>query len=231
MLGRKQVTDLLGSRGEPTTIDRLATYGGTSALVSGAVAALGTVFLFATFASQASTLPEIPTEMSLTDRVANALIGVAMLIAVPVAFRVHRSWRMRAAGASTATLVLGAVSLLAYGLLSFVVAAGTSEPGDIGGLIVVPLGGIGLWLVLVSVWAADTALLGWLRWLGIAIGLGLVLLPIGFFFGGGAAAAKNPALTFESPLLLVSALVSLLAAQIGYPIWAIWLGRRWRGGG
>ena len=220
-----------GSTYPPTTaIARLAAYGPTAALLSGALAALGTVFLLLTFATQASTITEPTTELTPLDRAANGLIGLAMLIAVPIAFRVHRSWRTQTPGASTATLVLGGVSLLAYGLLSLVLAAGTFEPGDVGSLSVIPLGGIGLWLVLVSVLAADTALEGWLRWLGIAIGLGLVLLPIGFFFGGGAAAAKNPALTFESPLLLVSALVSLLAAQIGYPIWAIWLGRRWRAG-
>ena len=213
-----------------TMTERLAAYGATAALVSGVVAAVGTVFLFATFASQASTITQPTTEMSLIDRVANGLTGLAMLIAIPIAFRLDRSWRMRAPAASRAVLVVGLVSLLAYGLLMLVLVAQTFNSSDVGGLSVVPLGGIGLWMILVSVGAADAALGGVLRWLGLAIGVGLLLLPIGFFLGGGPAAASNPQLAFDSPLLLVSALVSLLVGQIGYPVWVIWLGRRWRAG-
>lgn len=226
------MTSITSPNQAPTAVERLAAYGPRAALASGVVAALGTVTLFATFATQASTLSGVPAEQTALDRMANGLIGLSALIAIPVAFRLHLSWRTQAVGASATALMIGVVSLLAYGLLSLVLAFGPFRAGEIGSLIVVPYGGIGLWLLLVSLGRADRAIGGGvLRWLGVAIGLGFVFLPFGFFFGGGAEAAKNPALTFELPLLLVSALVSLLAGQIGYPIWAIWLSRRWRAGG
>ena len=126
-----------------TVAERLAAYGATAALVSGVVAAIGMVFLFATVASQASTITQPTTEMSLIDRVADGLTGLAMLIAIPIAFRLDRSGRMRALAASRAILVVGLVPLLAYGLLLLVLVAQTFNSGDVGGLSVVPLGGIG----------------------------------------------------------------------------------------
>jgi len=66
-----------------------------------------------------------------------------------------------------------------------------------------------------------------LRWLGAAIGAGNLLLFVGFYSAGGSAAIADPKVVFESPLLLAAVMASLLA-QIGFPIWAIWLGRRWR---
>ena len=65
-----------------------------------------------------------------------------------------------------------------------------------------------------------------MRWLGVAIGAGNVLLVVGFFGGSGTGAITDPKVVLQSPLLLVGAIASLLGGAIGYPIWAIWLGRR-----
>jgi hypothetical protein len=206
--------------------ERLAAYGATAALVSGVVAALGTVFLFLTFATQASTLLEPVTELTPLDRAANGLGGLAMLLAIPVAFRLHQSWRAGAPLLSGTALAVGVISLLAYGILLLVFAAQLFNTGDVGTLSVVPLGGVGLWIILVSLGRADRALGGIVRWIGLAIGVGNLLLLVAFYGGGGTAAVNDPKLVFESPLLLAGVFASLLSAQIGYPIWAIWLGRR-----
>lgn len=215
---------------QTSTSDKFAAYGATAFLVSGVVAALSTVFLLLTFASQASTMLEPVAEMTPLDRTANGLMGLAVIVAIPVAFRFHRSWRTRAARASRGALAVGVVSLLVNGLLLLVLATGLFN-WDVDVLTIVPFGGIGLWIFLVSAGQADPALRGLLRWTGLAIGVGYMLLVIAFYGGGGPAAVSDPKTVFDSPLLLVGAMVSLLASQIGYPVWAIGLGRRLRAGG
>ena len=222
------MTSIGSSTQTSTTTERLAAYGATSLLASGVVAALGTVFLLLTFATQASTLMEPVTELTPLDRAANGLMGLAALVAIPAAFRLHRSWRPRAAGASSVALAVGVVSLPSNGLLLLVLAGGFFRSSDVGVLSIIPLAGIGVWMFLVAFGRADPALGGVLRWLGLAIGVGNVLLAIGFYGGGGSAAVADPKIVLESPLLLVGVFASLLASQIGYPIWAIWLGRRLR---
>ena len=205
---------------------RLAAYGAIAALVSGVVAALGTAFLFLTFATQASTMLEPVAELTPLDRAANGLGGLAMLIAIPVAFRLHQSWRAGAPLLSGTALAIGVISLLANGTLLLVFAADVFNADDVGTLSIVPLAGVGLWIILVSVGPADRALGGIVRWIGLAIGAGNLLLLVAFYGGGGVAAVNDPKLVFESPLLLAGVFASLLSAQIGYPIWAIWLSRR-----
>lgn len=214
------------TEGPASTIEKVAAFGPTAALESGVVVALGTVLLLLTFVSQASTIMEPATELTPLDRAANALTGLGMLLAIPVAFRLHQSWRTRAVGASGTALTIGVVSLLGYGLAMLLLAAGVSRPGDQATYSVVPLGGIGVWIFLVSFSRADHELRGVLRWIGLAVGVGNGLLVIGFYGGGGPAAVKDPSVVLESPLLLVGVFASLLSSQIGYPIWAIWLGRR-----
>lgn len=167
MNDRRGSTEALAS-----TIEKLAAYGATAALASGVVVALGTVLLILTFATQASTIMEPVTELTPLDRASNALTGLGLLLAIPAAFRLHASWRTRAAGASGTALAIGIVSLLGYGLLVLLLAAGVVRPGDQSAASVVPLGGIGVWIFLVSFSRADPALSGVLRWMGLAVGCG-----------------------------------------------------------
>ena len=206
--------------------ERLAGYGAVAALASGVVAALGTAFLFLTFATQASTMLEPTAELTPLDRAANGLGGLAMLIAIPVAFRLHQSWRAGAPLLSGTALAIGVISLLANGILLLVFAAEVFNANDVGTLSIVPLAGVGLWIILVSLDRADRPLGDVLRWIGFAVGVGNLFLLVAFYGGGGTAAVNDPKLVFESPLLLAGVFASLLSAQIGYPIWAIWLGRR-----
>ncbi len=211
-----------------TAIEQLAAYAPPALLASGVLAALSTVVLVLTFATEASPIAETTTAtgMTLLDRAGSGLIGVAMLVAILGVFRLHQSWRTRAPSASSAALVLGVVSLLAYGALLLVFASGFKRPADLGVSSVVTLGGVGLWIFLVSLGRADVALAGGLRWLGLAIGVGLVLLA-----GGSAVRITDPKALLQSPLLLVVVMAGFIAMAIGYPIWAIWLGRRWRAAG
>ena len=212
-----------------TTIDRLAAYGGMSALASGALAALGTVFLLLFFTFEAPEIVSGGTEQwTPLGRTNDALIGLAALAAIPAAFRLHQSWRPRAASASSVALAVGVISLLGVGLIQLPFAVGLVSSAVAGPLVTVGLGGLGLWVLLVSLGRADAALGGGLRWIGVATGVGDILLPIGFFAAGGSNAIADAEAVFQSPGLLVAFTASILGGQIGYPIWAIWLGRRLR---
>ena len=219
---------LVGSSTEnPSITQRLAAYGPTALVLSGFFAALGTIFLVLFFALEAPGLLSSGTETwTPLGRTNDALIGLAALVAIAAAFRLHQSWGTRAAGTSRVALVIGLVALLGVGIIQLPFAAGLISSAIAGPLVTVGLGGIGVWVFLVSLGRADQALNRTLRWIGIVTGVGYVLLPVAFFAAGGSGAIEDPQALFQSPFLIIAFTASVLSSQIGYPIWAIWLGRR-----
>lgn len=219
------------STGVRTTIDRLAAYGGLAALTSGILAALAAASLLLLAVLEApARLRSGATDPSSFVRLNDAFGGLAMLAAIPVAARLHQSWRGRAAAASTAVLRAGVGSLIGYAVVVLSYAGGLNRPTVQGPLTVVGLGGIGLWILLATLGRADPALGGGLRLVGLAIGAGNLLLFVAYFDGGGTAAITDQQLGPRSALLLAAYAAGTLSSQIGYPIWAVWLGRRWSAG-
>ena len=213
----------------------LARYGATSALASGILAALSAVFLVLFYAFEASALLESGSTEAWTPlgRTNDALVGLAVLAAIPAAFRLQLSWDTKASGSrSVSRVALGValVSMVGLGLTQLAFAAGLVSSSVQGPIATLGLGGVGLWVLLVSLGRADPALGGRLRWIGVLTGVGNLLLPLAFFAAGGAPAIEDPQSVLASPLLLVGFMAGILSAEIGYPIWAIWLGRRLRAG-
>jgi hypothetical protein len=208
--------------------DWLARHGATAALASGILAALGAIslVLFGIFGGPAGTQSGA-SEPSPFVRLSDGFGGLAVLAALPAAFRLHAAWRARAADASRATLAIGVASLLGYAVVVLQYAAGVNDPSIQGPLTVAGLGGIGLWILLVSLARADPALDGHLRKLGVATGLGNLLLFVAYFAGGPTSLSSQPFLPW-SPLLLVAYAAGSISSQLGYPIWALWVGRRWQ---
>jgi hypothetical protein len=213
--------------------DSLAEHGATAALASGILAGLGTVSLVLFGIVEApGRLGSGATEPSSFVRLSDAFGGLATLVAIPAAFRLHAAWRIRATRASRAALALGLASLAGYAVVVLPYAAGINEPTIQGPLTVVGLGSIGLWILLVSLGRADPALDGNLRRVGVATGLGNLVLFVAYFVGGGSSAVDGQQLVPGSLLLLVAYAAGSVSSQIGYPIWAILLGRRlWAGRG
>jgi len=212
--------------------DGLAGYGAGSALASGLLAALSTVFLVLFYVFEAPAILESgdTTAFAPLGRINDALVGLFALAAIPVAFRLHRRWRVKTGAtttASTAALPVGLASMIGLGTFQLLFAVGLIAP-KAAGFSTIGLGGLGLWVFLVSAGRAEEALRGRLRWLGMATGIGNLLLAAAFVGAGGIEAVDDPEAVFRMPLLLVGFLAGVIASEIGYPIWAIWLGRRLR---
>ncbi|MGE5262576.1 MAG: hypothetical protein ACM3S0_04275 [Acidobacteriota bacterium] len=84
---------------------------------------------------------------------------------------------------------------------------------------------VGVWLVLANHLARVQAVLSpRLAWLGIVVGMSFVLYPVIFPIVGGAGFYNN--LGSNYLLLIVTSLIFLIS-YIGFPVWAVWLGRVW----
>jgi hypothetical protein len=207
-------------------LDRLAGYGGRAAIASGILALVGTVFLLLFYAIEAPAIFESgDTETWVPlGRTNDALIGLSALAAVPLAALLHASWRQRAEGASTATFAVAAVALLVTGAMQLLYAANVVSSA-LQTLVIGPLFlGIAAWLLAVNVGRAHPSINGVLRGVGVAAGIGYLLLALTtvLYYTSGTS---DPSALFANPLFAVVAGLGLAASQIGYPLWAIWLGR------
>jgi hypothetical protein len=210
---------------------RSAKQAAVAALASGVLAALGAfaLVLFGIIEAAGGT-PTGATEPSPFVRASDALGGLAMLAAIPVAFRLHAAWGERTALVGGATLAIALASLTGYAAVVLAYAAGIDAPTVEGMLAVLGIGGIGLWILLVSLNRTDPALHGGLRSLGIAIGLGNLALFVAYFMTDRVAAITEQHFGPVSVLLAVAYAAGAISSQFGYPIWAIWVGRRWVSG-
>lgn len=89
----------------------------------------------------------------------------------------------------------------------------------------VALAGLGSWLLAINLGAADAAIAGRLRQLGVAAGIGLPLQVLAFL-AVGPSVLSDPRVALSNPIFVVLLGLSVLGLGVGYPIWAIWLGRR-----
>ncbi len=210
--------------------EKLASHAATGALLSGALGAIGFVFLLLFYTLEAPAMLESGSLEGFAPlgRTNDALIGLSSLAAIPVAFRFHLEWRGRAATLSGAVLIIGVAAMIWTGITQLPYAVGLISSQVQGTLIQFGLGGLGLWLLVASWARADDAIRGGLRWLGMATGIGNLVLVATYFAAGGAAAVANPEQITNSPLLLALFGIGVLSSQIGYPAWALWLGRRLR---
>ena len=85
------------------------------------------------------------------------------------------------------------------------------------------LGLIGVWIFTVNILGrSDPNLPRRMVWLGIIVGVGLVLLAV-LVVALGALEFDPPWAVLRNPIAIPS-LVGGLIAFLGYPVWAVWLG-------
>jgi len=205
----------------------LAAYGAQAALTSGVVSVVGTVVLLLFFALEAPTLvaggnSDVWTPLGRTN---DLLVGLSGVAAIPLAALLRERWRIGGPGA-TATYAVGLAAMVAvgaFGLLSFTNLIPLTALGALG---TGALAGFGLWQLVVSVRSADPAISRRLRQIGVVSGLGFVLELVAFLAVGGSSGIANPEVALRQPLFVAIGGIGLLASFIGYPIWAIGLGRR-----
>jgi Domain of unknown function (DUF4386) len=133
---------------------------------------------------------------------------VIVLSALPVLFALYQIHRSAAPTASLATLIIGVIAALSTSVYQIIFIITRKTYGD---SVTLSYGIFGISLVMYSYLALrDKMLPRGLAWFGIVAGIGYVLVITGFIVGGP-----------DHPLTYVGGLASI----IGYPTWAIWLGR------
>ncbi|MCI0610160.1 MAG: DUF4386 domain-containing protein, partial [Anaerolineae bacterium] len=109
---------------------------------------------------------------------------------------------------SLTAVIIGVIAALSAVVFQTILITTRKTSGD---TVTMSFGVFGISLVIYGYLAlADKMLPRRLAWLGMVAGIGYVLVTTGFILGG-----PNHPLTY----------VGGLASIIGYPAWAIWLGR------
>ncbi len=218
-----------GAVGSTTVVDRLAAYGASAAIASGVLSVIGTVFLLLFYALEAPALVDRGGGWVPLGRTNDALIGLTALVAIPLAALLHTTWRVRAPVASNVAFAVAVVTMVATGVIQLIYAANLVSTATQLVVVGSALAGTGAWLVAVSIGRAASSVGGALRWIGVAAGIGYILLfAASVIYSAGNL---NQQAMRQNPPLLALFGIAVLASQIGYPVWAIWLGRRLRAEG
>jgi hypothetical protein len=133
---------------------------------------------------------------------------VIALSALPVLYSLYQLHRSAAPSISLTAVIIGVIAALNAAVLQIILI---TTGNTYGNAVTLSYGVFGLSLVIFSYLAlTDKLLPRGLAWFGILAGIGYVVVNAGFILGG-----ENHPLTY----------VGGLASIIGYPTWAIWLGR------
>jgi hypothetical protein len=205
-----------------------APFVGWSALLSGVFSVVASVFLALFFSLEAAAIFEggepatPPLFGSLNDA---SYIFVALLL-IPVALALHRIGPSARSVPSGAALAVGLIGMLAAAVIQalYVPRMINSEAQFLW--FNAALGAIGLWVFLVNVLGRGaTGLPNSLAWVGIVTGFCMLMLPLTYVLAGSSELVSDPAAALSDPLVIATSSIGLLGLAIGYPIWAIRLGR------
>ena len=206
----------------------VAPYVAWCTVLSGVIGLVGFIFLLLFYTVE---VPAMLEQGQLTDRPQTfgtlndaSFIFVALLL-LPGALAFYRSTKTKASAMSLLALVIGIVGLLTMAIIQtlYVSRIITASPVS-DQLITLPFGVVGAWLLLVCIAGRSTRTLpAGLVWLGIASGVGMVLLPVTYFFAGAPQASDLQAEMPGIPALIGFGL-GVLGQTLGWPVWATWLG-------
>src|ERR1700737_1202598 len=202
----------------PTTMRRI----GLLAIASGIVGILATVVLIAFYALEAPQAVAAGAKTSRLGAINDAMGGVEYLLLVPVAamFLPARETLYRLAAIGGVVGLAGVAIVQEFYVL-----------GAIGAALDYPAIAVGY--ALIGVWIATASLVGrrsahlprGVTLLGVAIGVGMLLIPVGVFLLGGLSVMTAPKLVLNNIPFFATVGVAIIAIAIGLPVWSIWLGR------
>lgn len=191
---------------------------GWAAILSGIVAIIGLVSLVLFFWLEADSGQE-----HLWGPVSDICPIVQMVLLLVVARAVYRMQRPGAPGFSLTATVIGMAGMLGVVLLQLLLVIRVIRFEQEVGLVVFATGIVGVWLILVNYSGRrQGGLPSRLAWLGMAVGVAFVLEPVMLAAVGGGADWRA---FMSNYLLLVGSAVIFLVSYVGFPIWAMWLGR------
>jgi len=155
-------------------VDPSSRNAGMAAIASGVIGIAACGLIFAAVFTRNSWIPSARVYM-LFDAWD---IGVALqfLLLISVAFGLRTLSRQSPPSLSQATFATGVGAAV---FVVFLVLLGVGDKIVSNGLYMFPQGIFGIWLIVVN-WRLSRSLPGWLRWLGVIVGLGLALVGISF---------------------------------------------------
>jgi MFS family permease len=203
---------------------QLTRYAGWIAYANGICATASFVTLMLFFTLDAEQASANPSQVSFSWGTLNDIIGViAMLPMLLLALVLYQMERARAAWFSLLGLLIGVAGMLCAALLQLLLVLKVIPFEQEVGPLVVANAVIGLWLMLANhAGRIQNVLSARLAWLGIVVGVSFVCSPFVFSALGGALGWR--ALMSNNLLLTVTAFVFLLM-YVGFPVWAVGLGR------
>ncbi len=198
---------------------------GQLAIASGIVGILATAVLLAFYLLEAPQAVAAGAQTSRLGAINDGLGGVELLLLVPVA----AALRLTSLRHSWLAAIAGVAGFAGVG-----VTAELYVLGLIGSEVWYPIAAAGY--VLIGVWVGSISLIGrsgylprGLTRLGVATGVGILMIPVGVFLLGGLGALTDPRLALHNYPFLASIAIGIIATAIAVPIWSIWLGRHFLG--
>ncbi len=204
---------------------RLARYGGWAAYITGIMSIVGFVSLMLFFALEAPQATENPQGFHFWGLVSDIAGPATMLPLLVVMLALHEVERDRARVLSQIAVVIGVVGAVAITVLQVLLIIKVLPFEQEVGPVVFATALVGVWLILANYSGrAQQILPARLAWVGIAAGASQVLYPVMFQLLGGSRFYDNIGSNYL--VLAISSLV-FLVSYVGFPVWAIWLGRIW----
>ena len=205
----------------------VAPYVAWCTVLSGVIGLVGFIFLLLFYTLE---VPAMVEQGQLTDRPQTfgtlndaSYIFVALLL-LPGALALYRATRTEAPALSLLGVVLGVVSLLAMAVTQALFVPRLIQTEQASPFLTISVGVVGVWLLLVCIAGRSTGTLpAGLVWLGIASGVGMVLLPVTYFLAGAPQASDLQAEMPGVPAMIGFGL-GVLSHALGWPVWATWLG-------
>lgn len=203
---------------------RLAPYAGWAAYLSGAAAILGLVSLLLFFGLEAPQAAANSVQGSHVWGPLSDICPIVQMVSLLVVARVL--YLMERPGAPGLSLIGGAIGIagmLGMVLLQLLLIVKVIPFEQEVSPVLVATAAVGVWLILVNYLARrQKSLPSRLAWLGIAAGVSFALELLIFSALGGAVAWRN---IMSNYLLLAGSALVFLVSYVGFPVWAIWLGR------
>jgi hypothetical protein len=195
---------------------------GQLAIASGIVGVLATVVLIAFYILEAPQAVAAGAKTAPLGAINDALGGVEYLLLVPVAAMLRPAGN----GLSRLAAIAGVTGLVGVAVTQELYVFGAIGPNVDYPVIGIGNGLIGVWIARVSLATGHSVhLLRGLTLFGVAIGVGMLLIPVGIFLLGGLSVMTAPKLVLNNIPFFATVGIAIIAIAIGLPVWSIWLGR------
>ena len=200
---------------------RLARSAGWAAYFSGFAAILGLVSLLLFFGLEST--PITGQGFHIWGPVSDISPILQMVSLLVIARALYLMQRPSATGLNLIGSAIGIVGMLGVALLQFLLIIKVIAFEQEVGLVLIATAAVDLWLIFVNyLGQRQGSLPSRLAWLGIAVGAAFVLEPVMLSAAGGAVTWR---VFMSNYLLLTGSAVVFLVSYVGFPVWALWLGR------